>query len=267
MKIIRPVILAGGISKRLSPLTSATRPKQFFKLFKPKTPFQDTILRITNQDVFSAPVILCHASQSDIVKTQMHEIGITAFKTLTEPHRKNTAAAIALVALAYPDDLLMIMPSDHQISDPYAIEDLGRDILDLGLLEKDIACVGVKPRSPHTGYGYIQYTNVIKDALHEVSLFTEKPDKDTAEAFLRDGSFLWNTGIYIAKGDAFIATYKEHAPILYSQIVKNQWEDIDAVSFDVAIMENLTDARVIISNMAWMDIGTWLHYMRYLLNK
>ena len=278
---IIPVILCGGSGTRLWPLSRESYPKQFLNINAQSTKslLQQTQERISNLENVSPPILICNQNHRFIVAEQMREIGIKPKAIILEPSGRNTAPAVTLAALKSQeikkDQILLVLSSDHLIHDnkefiksiKYAVE----------LAQKDrLVTFGVIPTSPETGFGYIESAdelNIEKCEGSDIKKFVEKPDRETAEKFILDKRYSWNSGMFVFKAKTIIEELKKLAPDVYSsceKAIKNSKKDLDflrldettmlqcpAVSIDVAIMEKTKIGSVVPLDAEWSDLGTW----------
>src|SRR5690349_17285288 len=185
---IRPVILCGGSGTRLWPLSNDQVPKQLLSLTGAATLLQATVKRISNE-MFEAPVIVTRESFAEAIAEQLAAIGAEPDKILLEPAARNTAPAIGAAAFAEAngDALLLVMPSDHLILNDKAFIEAVRSSLPAAEAG-EIITLGIPAHRPETGYGYIEVAEREGDApLSKVIRFTEKPDRETALAYVEDG--------------------------------------------------------------------------------
>jgi mannose-1-phosphate guanylyltransferase/mannose-1-phosphate guanylyltransferase/mannose-6-phosphate isomerase len=200
-------------------------------------------------------------------------VSLPAAALILEPIGRNTAPAIALAALlADPDAILLVMPSDHVITDVEAFRaaiDAALPVVEEGWL----ATFGITPSGPETGYGYICQGEEIRPGVHAVARFVEKPDRATAEAYLAEGGYAWNGGIFLFRADAFLAALDANAPgigvAVREAVAKAHREgarfypDADAFaaspsdSVDYAVMEKAGRVAVVPVEMGWSDVGSW----------
>ena len=176
--MIVPIILSGGNGTRLWPLSNNKKPKQFIKLINNNTLFTETILRFSNNNMYSDPIILSNIRYHDLVLEELKSNNINDFKVFLEPMVRNTAPAIASV-ISYlnekaPDDIVLFIPSDAYIDD---VDRFNEFILEgKNLAENNkLVCFGIKPNHPETGYGYIKVGKKIGMNSYIVDNFTEKP--------------------------------------------------------------------------------------------
>ena len=273
---IIPVILSGGGGTRLWPLSTPDKPKQFLALTADRTMFQLTMDRVKDRAVFTAPIVVANASHADLVEEQS-ECGDAII--LLEPCARNTAPAIALAALAASDAkaVLLVMPSDHVITDTAAFHAATQAALphvEAGWM----VTYGITPTGPETGYGYIQMGDALSDRLQIVSRFVEKPDANRAEAMLAHGNHSWNGGIFLFRADIYLAALAVHAPDMLaaaqqafdgsqrngSRITPDAtaFAACPSDSIDYAVMEKASkdaDGRVAVVpvSMGWSDVGSW----------
>lgn len=273
MSII-PVILSGGGGTRLWPMSTPQTPKQFLALTGERTMFQLTALRVQDRDTFAAPVIVANAAHAEIVEAQLAEIGITDATILLEPCARNTAPAIALAALsvASPDSIMLVMPSDHVITDEPAFHAATQAILP-HVADGWLATYGINPSGPETGYGYIQMGAEIASGVQSVNRFVEKPDAHRAAEMIASGDHVWNGGIFLFRADIYLQTMAEFVPEMATSaaaamtaaehtgnIIRPDHESFAACpsdSIDFAIMEKASRVAVAPVSMGWSDVGSW----------
>jgi mannose-1-phosphate guanylyltransferase len=260
------MIMCGGNGTRLWPLSRDSLPKQFLKLTNKKyTMFQITCLRVSKMN-FENLIVICNQKHMFLAKQQLEEVNIYKYKLIGEPFGKNTAAAIATVCqLVDLDSNILVMSSDHIWDDDLFEKCVNKG---LDLVNKGIVVFGIKPTYPEIGYGYINYSqnNLIK--------FVEKPNKETAEKYLLDGNYLWNSGNFLFKNkimikefeknanDIFInikQTLKNSGNLLEKEIILNSeyFSKVRDDSIDYAIMEFYKNGKVIAYNGYWSDIGSF----------
>ena len=271
--MIRPVILSGGGGTRLWPLSRSGNPKQFQRIVGDQSLLQATARRCASP-VFHAPLISAGEEQRSVVIDQLEAIGVAPAAVLLEPAPRNTAPAIAAAAhwaLARgEDDPLLVMPSDHLIEDVAALEKAVEAALPAAL-EGNLLTFGIRPSSAHTGYGYIHAGD--GNAVRKVERFVEKPDAERAAEFVADGSYFWNSGIFLFRPSAFLAELERHAPDVAEDVeramraavsdalfVRPDAEAFAAVrdiSIDYAVMEHSDKVLVVPVTFAWSDVGSW----------
>ncbi len=257
------IILCGGSGTRLWPISRTLMPKQFVKLFDEQSLFQKTILR--NKKLAKSQFIISNQDQYFLAYDQLEELGMRE-DFLLEPVGRNTAPAIALACMALrKDDIVMVSPSDHLITDEKAYTDVVKMAQDYAK-EGYLVTFGIKPSYPETGYGYIEADG------HDVRSFKEKPDSATAEGYLKKGNYYWNSGIFCFKVSTFLEELQNFSPEIYEASKKaceaaNHGEliriDIDDMSnipedsIDYAVMEKSQKVKVVPADMGWNDIGSF----------
>ena len=256
--------MCGGNGTRLWPLSRNKLPKQFLKLTNEKyTMFQLTCLRVKTLS-YEKLLVICNEQHMFLAKQQLEDLGIHNYQIIGEPFGKNTAAAIATASiLSDINSDLLVMSSDHIWDDNIFIDCVNKG---LKLYNNDIITFGIKPTYPETGYGYINYSG---DKLLK---FQEKPNKETAEEYLSNGSYLWNSGNFLFSNKNLKDEFNKYANDIYSSVkltldnsnksneIKLNSEYFDKVrdeSIDYAIMEHQTDAKIIIYDGYWSDIGSF----------
>lgn len=269
MSIIN-VILSGGVGSRLWPLSRKHRPKQYLPIFGNQTLFEKTILR--NSSFCDHIIVVGNKDNYELSRNDLRKAGITSFTEIIEASPRNTAAAIAFAAFAaQPTDILFITPSDHLIpnQDIAYLTAVKRALLlaEMG----SIVTFGLQPTKPETGFGYIEANG------EEVKSFREKPNLQTAEEFLKQGNFLWNSGMFCFQAGVFLTELQQYQPKVYeaSQIAfeANQEGILDlalsnlipSISVDYAVMEKTQKIKVVPSAFDWSDMGSFESIYEYLV--
>lgn len=270
--MILPVILAGGSGERLWPLSRTSYPKQFLNLFDTEhSLFQHTIQRLPENANYLPPLVVCHEDYRFIVAEQMRQIQRSNSGILLEPCAKNTAPAIALAAAwankHHPDCLLLILPADHLIKEP---EQLLKNVSDATLFaQRDLLVTfGINIDSPETGYGYIE-----AGSDYKIKRFIEKPDLATAQTFVNNPNYFWNSGIFFFKPAAYLnelMAQDPEMPLHIQDSLNTCTHDLDfirvdlanyaqckSISIDYAVMEHTANAVVFKLQTEWSDVGNW----------
>ncbi|HEY0113569.1 MAG TPA: sugar phosphate nucleotidyltransferase [Allosphingosinicella sp.] len=247
---IIPVILSGGSGTRLWPLSRSDRPKQFLALGGNTSLLAQTAARAS---LWGDPWVVMGAGQADAVAAELPHA-----RLIVEPYPRNTAAAIALAALAAePGDLLLVMPSDHLIEDEEAFRsavEVARPLAEGGWL----VTFGITPDRPETGYGYIESGEALGAVGYRAERFAEKPDAETAAQWLREGGWHWNAGIFLFEREALIDALDKYSPqTLAAAAEPSRFEAAPSVSIDKAVMEKAERVAVVPVEMGWSDIGSW----------
>ena len=274
---IYPVILSGGSGTRLWPLSRTALPKQFLPLVSERTLFQETVLRLKGLSNVSAPLVVCNNDHRFLAAEQMQAIGTQPLLHILEPAGRNTAPAVAVAAFAAldrdEDAILLVMAADHLIRD---VEGFHSAVQKAGSLAQQdrLVTFGIKPDNPATGFGYIERGSPLaEEDSFSVARFVEKPDLDTAKAFLASGKFFWNSGMFVFKASVYLAELEAHRPDIYqaAQLAwQNSTHDLDfcrlhesdfaacpSESIDYAVMERTKSAAMVGVDIGWSDIGSW----------
>jgi mannose-1-phosphate guanylyltransferase/mannose-6-phosphate isomerase len=271
-----PVIMAGGTGTRLWPLSREQYPKQFIALTDERSLLQVTALRASRIVEATQPLAICGEDQRFLVGEQLRGCGMQS-EVLIEPAGRNTAPAAACAALhaqaRYGDQaLVLLMAADHVIADEEAFVravELASGVARQG----KIAVFGICPTRPETGYGYIRVGAEREDGAYELAAFVEKPDRARAEAFLSEGGYYWNGGLFLFRADVMLAELQRFEPELLAQArlaLEKARSDLDFVrldpesfkacrneSIDYAVMEKTDKAAVVLLDAGWDDVGSW----------
>lgn len=275
MRCIAPVILCGGSGTRLWPLSRETYPKQFVDLGEGRTLFKDTLLRAQRTPKSMEPIIVCNEAHRFYVTAALYECDVRA-TILLEPAQRNTAPAIALAAHALAcngaDPLILVLPSDHAISDEATFFKGVESATSLAE-QGHIVTFGITPTSPVTGFGYIEQGGALGNDGFSVARFVEKPDAVTAQSMLDQGGFLWNSGIFLLRASVYLKELERFAPEMHAACCA-AWQgrmadgafcrpDTSAFlaspsdSIDYAVMEQTDHAAVVPLSTGWSDLGSW----------
>ena len=262
------VILSGGVGSRLWPLSRKSMPKQYLPIFKEQTLFQKTVLR--NKEFCERLIVVGNCDNYQISRKDLKIAGINEFIEIIEACPRNTAAAIAFAAFAVsPDDILFVTPSDHLINGDSTYKDSVNRAVQLA---KDgfLVTFGLKPSKPETGFGYIESEG------EEVRSFREKPDLRTAQSFLENGNFLWNSGMFCFKAgiyleellkfesEVFMASKKAFENSNGGKLDFDLSMKIPSISVDYAVMERTEKIKTVISHFEWSDMGSFESIYEYL---
>lgn len=273
---IVPVILSGGSGTRLWPLSRADHPKQLIPMISENTMLQDTVLRVNNPE-FMPPMVVCNQAQRFIIAEQLRQIEVTPQSILLEPVQRNTAPAIATVAVSIaqknPESLMLVLPSDHIIKNMEAFRSLIFLSAEAALQDK-LVLFGIIPTHPATGYGYISKEQLRAGSSpgYTVNAFHEKPTLSKAEEYLTQG-YYWNSGMFLFKASAFLEELNrldpgmletcrasvEQATLdgIFTWLEPDLFSSLPAKSVDNMVMENTRKAVVVPADIGWNDLGVW----------
>lgn len=275
--MIRPVLLCGGSGTRLWPLSRTHHPKQFLRLVDNYSLLQNTLLRLNGINGLGEVIAIANENHRFLLAEQLLEVGVQA-DILLEPVSRNTAPAVAAAAVYASEQagegespLLLVLPSDHVISDGVAFQNAVEKAIPHARSGK-LVTFGILPNRPETGYGYIKKGQAVEGGFM-VGQFAEKPDGPTAENYIRDGHYLWNSGIFMFRADVYLDMLAQFVPemkVCAENAVRNGRRDLDffrldlssfssspSDSIDYAVMEKSTSTIVIPLDAGWSDIGAW----------
>lgn len=271
---IIPLIVCGGSGTRLWPASREGRPKQFLQLFGSHSTFQDTILRVSDSDLFARPIVITNNSYRFMVLEQLADIGRQA-DILLEPVRRDSGPAIATgaaFALSREGEAVVLaLAADHVVSDAEVFVESCRKAFNVARAGKIVA-FGVCPTQPSTEYGYIKPGETISGEVLTIEKFVEKPDAAIAASYVKDG-YLWNSGNFMFRAQTLLdeyAKFDEPGVGAVENAVKKAGRDLgfvtldseafgsaSAISIDYAIMEKTAQAAVIPVSYGWSDVGSW----------
>lgn len=273
---IVPVLLCGGSGTRLWPVSRSALPKQFARLTGDRSLFQETCLRVGDL-AGDRWLVVTNERHRFLVAEQGREIGRSDLRLVLEPHARNTAPAIAAAARdlleTRGEGLLLVLPADHVVRDPEAFRAAVRRGAEAAA-EGALVTFGIVPDRPETGFGYIRWAGD-GDGAHPIEEFVEKPDAATAEAYLRGGVHLWNSGMFLfeasrlldelaaarpemaAKVDAAWREGRDEADGLTRHLAPGPFASIRGESVDYAVMEGTRRGMVVPLAAGWDDAGSW----------
>lgn len=289
---IQPVILSGGAGTRLWPLSREQYPKQLLAFQGEFTLLQQTVQRLQGLSTIARqvaePIIVCNEGHRFLVAEQLRAIDHEPSAILLEPDGRNTAPALTVAALAAlkggDDPVLLVMPADHVIEDIVAYQSAVKTAAGLAG-EGALVTFGIVPTVAETGFGYIRKgASVVEGSAQSYHLdaFVEKPDTQTAQAYVASGEYLWNSGMFVMRASVWIDQLTQFQPEMVEacrQSLGNATEDLDfcrldvetfkacsSDSIDYAVMEKLgagnmnknhAAAMVVPLNAGWSDLGAW----------
>lgn len=283
------VILAGGIGSRFWPLSTLEKPKQFLDF----TGDGKSFLRMA-YDRFEGIVpkeniiIVSQVRYKDEVLAHIPEL--SEENLLLEPYGRNTAPSLAYATFSIlkrdPDAVMVLCPSDHIISDMDKFRETISSAIGFASENRALVTLGIVPDRPDTNFGYIQVVGGAgqygENRPLKVKTFTEKPDAELADVFIKSGEFLWNAGIFVWKAEVIMDELNRYAPLITSlfrgwegalgtpferEFIEKTYMNIEGISIDYAIMEKTELDWVIPASFGWADIGNWDSLYGYLAKK
>lgn len=282
---IVPVVLAGGSGTRLWPMSREHYPKQLIDVVGADTLLQSTVHRLDGfpegWDMAASPIVVCGGEHCFIIDEQLRESGVVP-QLIVEPARRDTAPALTMAAAltcAHGDDaILVVMPSDHAITDVAALQ----SAIELAARHAQrgaIATLGVPPTRPDTGFGYIRIGEALGDGAHHIGGFVEKPAAELAAQYLAAGTYWWNSGIFVMRASVWLAALRALQPAMHDACLaafasgttqdarfipgEQAFAQTPADSIDYAVMERLgsadapCDGVVVPLEAGWSDLGSW----------
>lgn len=274
------VILAGGSGTRLWPLSTPSFPKQFLPLPNGNSMIQETLARVSPLVTPEQTWVVTGRNMAGLVYE--HLPALPQDHLLGEPMGRNSAPAIAWIAATIarrdPDAIMVSLHADHVIAKVEVLQQalqLAQKVASQGYL----VTLGIKPTAPETGYGYIRYADQFGEGFgHQVftgECFVEKPDRATAQSYLDDGHYVWNSGLFVWQVRTILRELRTHLPEVMhkidqivdaantpqAQIILDEiWPTIQSISIDYGIMERTSQFAVIPADIGWNDVGNWEQY-------
>lgn len=266
--------MSGGAGTRLWPASRSDRPKQFLRLVDDRTMVQATLDRLEGLGA-GMPLIVANQAHSALVAAELSAAGFDPQRMILEPFGRNTAPAAAVAALELTKDgddpLMLLLPADHVIEDIATFHSAARHACRLAAAG-NLVTFGIVPTEPETGYGYIRTGSTVDGAARRVAAFAEKPDLETAQAYVVTGNYLWNSGMFVFRCSDYLSALSEFAPAMLSgcrasmaaarreggvHLDAETFAATPADSIDYAVMEHTTKAVVIPLDAGWSDVGSW----------
>jgi mannose-1-phosphate guanylyltransferase/mannose-6-phosphate isomerase len=281
---VTPVLLCGGSGTGLWPLSRAGFPKQFLSLTGHESFFQQAALRLVSMgadDIKVAKLLIVLGEEHRFLASeQLREAGIELGAALLEPVGRNTAPALTLAALAAQtegeDPVLVVTPADQTVANTSAFTlAMQKAIREASV--GNIVVLGVSPDRPETGYGYIEAESKIKEGVAAVQCFVEKPDAYTAQQYLNQGGYYWNSGMFVLKASVWLKALEQFRPTIlqatqaawairkgddpFIRLGKSEFSAIPSESIDYAAMEQCPGSnfpfKMVPLNAGWNDLGAW----------
>jgi len=270
------VIMAGGVGKRFWPQSRRETPKQLLHITGKESMLRLTVDRMKLLTSVDQILIVTNGDQEEGIRAEIPEL--PEENIILEPEGKNTAPAIGLAALHVlardPEGIMGVFPADHHIGDTDAFKRYIHYGISAAENFRGLVTFGVVPTRPATGYGYIQFHEQASttDPVFAVRTFAEKPDIETAQAFLHSGDFLWNSGMFVWRADVIMEAFRLHLEELHDSLVNMrdamgkavwdsvltyEWATLRSVSIDYGVMEKAHNVYVVKVDFDWSDVGSW----------
>ena len=269
------IIMAGGVGSRFWPVSTTDFPKQFHDMLGTgETLIQKTFSRLSTLIPVENILVLTNEKYNYLVLEQLPTI--QPEQVVLEPAMRNTASCILYASMKIkkknPEALLIVAPSDHWIEDEDAFVQNVKQSFDYCETNNALMTLGIQPTFPNTGFGYIEFDKSDLNPIKKVSQFREKPDYETAKAFLAAGNFLWNGGIFIWSVSSIIEAFEKFQPDMNAlflsgfesynttkekEFITQNYALADNISIDYAILEKASNVYVLPATFDWNDLGTW----------
>ena len=274
--MLHPVILAGGVGSLLWPLSRAAMPKQFIELDGPSSLFQQTLTRLGGLLELGTIRVLGNSEHRFLIAEQLRLQQLEGSQILLEPVGRNTAPAVTVAALAAMDEdrdaKILVLAADHKITDVPAFEQAVAAAVELAS-KKYLVTFGIVPGRSEIGYGYLKKGLPVSTQGFRVEEFVEKPDLETASAYVASGEHYWNSGMFLFSAAEFLLEMEIYAPDIMQQcrlaferispdldflrIPEAEFAACRSESIDYALMEKTSRAAMVPLDAGWNDLGSW----------
>jgi mannose-1-phosphate guanylyltransferase len=264
------VIMAGGSGTRFWPASRADRPKQFLPISSARPMILETFARLEGLVPNERVLVVTAASQADLVRECLPDL--PEGNLILEPAARNTAACVALAAFEVQrrdaDSVQIVLAADHVIEPAARFRETLAAAAEEAASAEHLVALGVRPDHPATGYGYLRAGEEVGEArglpVFEVARFVEKPDRASAESFVKSGRFYWNSGIFAWHTRAILAAYERLLPDTYAALrdvrgeaLERAYAGLEKIPVDKGIMERASNVRMLPIDYHWNDVGSW----------
>jgi len=263
MKNIYVVIMAGGSGERFWPSSRKKCPKQLLPIVSKNSMLQETVNRLKGFADNKNIIIVTNKVQAKAVRKQLPQL--PKKNIVVEPFSKNTAPCIGVAAdiigRENPNAVMVVLPADHQIKDAKKFLNTLNQAVRVASEKEALVTLGIKPRFPHTGYGYIKKGEAVAKGFFKIAKFAEKPDIEKAKEYCDSGEYYWNSGMFIWKASVILGEIENYMSSL-SKLLKCRnlykiYKDAENISIDYGIMEKTKKAVVMEAEFPWDDVGSW----------
>lgn len=278
------LIMAGGSGTRFWPRSRVAKPKQYLSLFGDQSLIQESVQRFANFIPEESIFVVSAKSQQAVLESQT--VSLPKSNLIFEPVGKNTLPAIGLAALFIAEKdangVMIVSPSDHLIQNNQLFQQCIESAALIAEQKDGIVTIGITPKYPATGYGYVQTANEIQIGQSirsfAVSRFVEKPNVEVATGYLKQGGFFWNSGIFVFKVSVFLNAVQQFAPALYADLLRIKAEmgtenfettldqiyrQVESISIDYGILEKASNVFLVQGDFVWNDLGSWEEVYKY----
>jgi len=276
--------MAGGSGTRFWPRSRVAKPKQYLSLFGDQSLIQESVQRFANFIPEESIYVVSAKSQQIVLESQT--TNLPKENMIYEPVGKNTLPAIGLAALFIaekdPDGVMIVSPSDHLIQNDKLFQQCIESAALIAEKNDGIVTIGITPKYPATGYGYVQTADEIQIGQSiksfSVSRFVEKPNVEVATGYLKQGGFFWNSGIFVFKVSVFLESVQKYAPELYVDLMRIKehigasgyeeavdriYNEVKSISIDYGILEKASNVFLVQGDFVWNDLGSWEEVYKY----
>ena len=273
MEQVVTVILAGGQGARFWPISRMARPKQFLSISESgESLIQATARRVEPLAGPKNLMVITNILHEPLIREH-----VPTATVISEPFKRNTAAAIGLAALYVrrrdKNAVMVSLPADHAVKDEAKLIKTLRQAVALASEQETLVTIGIEPTGPNTAYGYIRRGAKISDRAFQVARFYEKPNADRAKQYLESGEYYWNSGMFVWRAQVFLDSLQEFMPDLYQGLVQIDqaigtpaeqatiaaiYQKMESISVDFGILEHARNCSVIAAEpFGWNDVGSW----------
>jgi mannose-1-phosphate guanylyltransferase len=285
------IIMAGGRGERFWPVSRETRPKQLIRLLGERSFLQDAVERVLPLAPIKNILVITNAAQAPEVRKQLPKL--PRENVIAEPMGRDTTAAVtlgaALVGARSTTGVMAVLPADHVIPDHRKFQQVLSDAFDLASRGQAIVTIGIKPRDPNTGYGYIRVGEPLpppqgvkryKTVFHRAEQFVEKPNLDKALEYLNSGKYRWNGGMFVWSFVTITEGLQKHQPEMHAacqrwfkaaskpakldKVLAAEYPGLPKISIDFSLMEHAHNVVVADGDFEWDDLGSWTALARHI---
>ena len=278
------LIMAGGSGTRFWPRSRVKKPKQYLSLFGNQSLIQESVQRFANFIPEASIYVVSAKGQKGVLEQQT--TNLSKKNLIYEPVGKNTLPAIGLAALFIaerdPNGIMIVSPSDHLIQNDELFKKTIESAVQIADEKEGIVTIGITPKFPATGYGYVQTAEEISIGQsiksYAVRKFVEKPNLEVAKSYIESGEFYWNSGIFVFKVSVFLESVQKYAPGLYTDLMRiNEYlgsdgyeealdkiyNEVESISIDYGILEKANNVFLVQGDFVWNDLGSWEEVYKY----
>jgi mannose-1-phosphate guanylyltransferase len=271
-------VLAGGQGSRFWPMSRSARPKQFLSISESgESLIQSTVRRVEGIVDSQSVWVISNPGLVGLITEHVPHARIVC-----EPVARNTAPCVGLAAVhalihsGGADPVMVILPADHAVKDEQKLRAALREAIDHAGHSKVLVTIGIPPTHPHTGYGYIKRGAVIEGRTYKVQRFFEKPNVERAAKYVEDGSYSWNSGMFVWRASVVLEAFKAYLPSMYDGLMEikglieagltpasqEQFERVfssfESISIDFGVLEHASNCLVVdAEEFGWNDVGSW----------